>query len=125
VVASRPVWLWAPVLAWAVLIFTLSSFPRLPSGPPQITDKHAHLIVYAVLAMLLVRALARGAWSGVTTRVAVIAFVAATVYGASDELHQHFVPNRSVSMADLIADGAGAALAAGGLRAWAIIRRRS
>jgi VanZ family protein len=113
------------VVAWAAFIFTLSSIPRLPSPPSAITDKHLHLGTYAVLAALLVRALARGTWTGVSMRVAIAAFVAATLYGVSDELHQRFVPGRDVSAGDLLADAAGAALAAGTLRAWAIIRRRS
>ena len=124
-VAPRSASLWGPVVAWAALIFVLSSFSRLPEGPPQITDKHAHVIVYAVLAALIVRALARGAWAGVTTRVAIVAAVAAVLYGFSDELHQAFVPGRSATLVDVLADAIGAALAAGGLRAWAIIRRRA
>jgi len=125
VVAPGAVRLWAPVLLWATLIFTLSSFSKLPEAPPRITDKHAHVAVYAVLGALLVRALSGATWAGVTTPVAVAAAAVAALYGLSDELHQYFVPGREVSTADLIADGLGAVLAAGALRAWAIIRRRS
>jgi VanZ family protein len=123
-VVARGLRLWAPVVVWAALIFTLSSFHSLPH-PPRVSDKHAHVGFYAVLSALLVRALAGAAWSGITTRVALAAFALATLYGVSDELHQRFVPGREASAADLFADSVGAAMAAGALRAWAIIRPRS
>jgi VanZ family protein len=125
VVAARRLWLWGPVVFWASLIFALSSFSKLPSPPSGITDKHEHFVAYGVLAALLVRALSNGSWSGVTTRVALAAAVIAALYGVSDEVHQYFVPGRETSIVDLIADVLGAALAASGLRAWAIIRPRS
>ena len=123
-VAARALRLWAPVVLCAALIVTLSAVRSLPH-PPRVSDKHAHVGVYAALWTLLVRALAGAKWSGVTTRVALAAFALATLYGVFDEVHQHFVPGREVSAADLFADSVGAAIAAGTLRAWAIIRPRS
>ncbi len=119
-----PLWaLWWPVVLWAGVIFTLSSFPSLPS-PPTVSDKHSHMAVYGLLAALIVRALAGGRLSGVTWRAAGLAIGLATVYGVTDELHQGFVPGREPSVLDVVADAAGAALAAVALRAWAIIRPR-
>ena len=115
---------WGPAAAWAALIFAVSSFSVLPDTPPGITDKHAHLAVYAVLAAALVwgitdRAPSRTSWTTVT-----VAVLAAAIYGVSDEWHQSFVPGRDVSVLDLAADVVGAAIAAVALRAWAIIRAR-
>jgi len=117
------VWLWAPVVLYAAAIFALSSTAKVPAPPTGLSDKHVHFIVYGGLCALLVRALAAGRWARVTARVATWAFVLTTIYGASDEIHQHFVPGRSTDVQDLIADGAGALAAAGLLLAWAIIRR--
>jgi VanZ family protein len=116
---------WGPALVWAALIFTFSSFSKLPAPPGALTDKHAHLIVYGVFGALLVwgltdRAPSRTTWRTVGTAVAV-----ALVYGLSDEFHQSFVPGRDVSGLDVAADVIGAAIAAIGLRAWAIIRARA
>jgi VanZ family protein len=113
------VWLWASV------IFVLSSFSTLPSPPSGITDKHEHLVAYALLSALLVRALSHASWSGVTTRVVLAAAALAALYGVSDEVHQYFVAGREASATDFAADALGAAMAAGALRAWAIIRPRS
>jgi VanZ family protein len=37
-------------------------------------------------------------------------FIICTLYGASDEIHQYFVPNRSSEVQDWLADAAGAVL---------------
>jgi hypothetical protein len=68
------------------------------------SDKVAHFFVYGLLATLLVR-LARGprAWW--------LALLATSLYGASDEWHQYFVPGRSCDVMDWLADTSGGALA--------------
>jgi VanZ family protein len=119
-----PIVRWAPVLLWAAMIFVLSSMSALPAPPPAITDKHAHVVTYGVLAALLVWAITDRRPSLTTWTVAAAAVALAALYGASDEWHQSFVPGREVSALDLAADTGGAALAAVALRAWAIIRAR-
>ena len=115
---------WAPVVLWAALIFVLSSLSGLPAPPGGLTDKHAHFITYGVLAALVVWAITDRAPARTTWGVAAAAVVLATLYGASDEFHQSFVPGREVSALDLAADAGGALLAAVVLRAWAIIQAR-
>ena len=56
---SRPFTVWLPVIAWAAVIFTLSSIPSLSTGLgtwDTILRKGAHLTEYAVLGGLLYRA---------------------------------------------------------------------
>jgi VanZ family protein len=115
---------WAPALVWAAVIFVLSSLAGLPAPPGGFTDKHAHFAAYAVLCTLIVWALTDRAPARTTWTVAVAAVVLASLYGASDEWHQSFVPGREVSALDWAADTAGAVMAAAGLWAWAIIRAR-
>ena len=122
--AWRPLWRWGPAVAWAAVLFTLSSMSRLPAGPDAFSDKHAHLTAYAILSALIVWGLTDGAPARTTWRIAAAAVVLATLYGVTDEWHQSFVPGREVSAADLKADAIGALVAAGALRAWAIIRAR-
>jgi VanZ family protein len=106
--AARP-WLLG-LVAWAAVIFTLSSFPNPPG--PRVTEPRAvvaHVVFYAVLGYLAVRWLA--AWRGTAgLPVAAAAWLLAVAYGISDEVHQAFVPNRHASALDVLADAAGAAL---------------
>lgn len=99
-------------------IFVLSSISRPPGLPAGLTDKSAHALLYGGLGALLVRALAGGWRRPVTRGIAVTAVVAATVYGVTDEIHQHFVPPRQSEPADVLADALGAAAAAGALYAY-------
>lgn len=106
---KRQALLWGPVLAWAGLIFFLSSIPDLDSGleSDYVLRKAAHLAVYAVLAALLWRA-GRGALSLTGRTLFAFAFSLAVLYAFSDEWHQSFVPGRGASALDLALDAAGA-----------------
>jgi VanZ family protein len=97
---SRSVSLWLPVVLWAALIFGLSAIPSLSSGLGTwdlALRKAAHVIEFAVLAALLLRALGRPA----------PAFALGVLYAASDELHQHFVRGRVGHPVDVVIDAAG------------------
>lgn len=115
--------LWLPAVAWASLLFLLSSQPVLPS-PPGVNDKMAHALSYGLLGVLCLVGLSGGDWRGVTWRRAILAVGLAIAYGVTDEVHQAFVPGRSPDVADVVADGAGAAVAVGLMRASAILFRR-
>ena len=58
--ASRAFSAWLPVLVWAAVIFTFSSIPSLSTGLggwDTVLRKGAHMTEYAILALLLFRAL--------------------------------------------------------------------
>ena len=100
---SRRFSVWAPVLLWAAVIFALSSIPSLGTGLgvwDTILRKGAHMTEYAILAVLLVRALGRD----------VPAFVLGLAYAATDEVHQYFVRGRHASPFDVAIDAVGLAL---------------
>ena len=113
------------------IIFMASSIPNLGALPGGVSDKAGHSIGYAILGALVLRALARARWKGVTWKMALLAVAIATLYGISDEFHQAFVPGRSPDLFDVLADVSGAAAAVGlaGLvaagRAWGILRSSS
>jgi len=97
---------WLPVLLWMGLIFFFSSQPHLPRCPYPLLDlfltKGAHLMEYAVLAILLHRALGdkSGWW----------ALLIGALYALSDEFHQSFVPGRDAELLDLAFDILGVVL---------------
>jgi len=105
---------WPVLVAWLALIFGLSSIPNEIQGPtPTVPyDKVAHFGEYAVLALIVAWIVARRRGGSVGPLAAGLAIVAATLYGASDEIHQAFVPGRDPSWSDLATDATGAAVGA-------------
>jgi len=126
---------WLPVLVWMVLIFSASSdshssqhssrfiepflhwlFPNL--SPPRMEELHyyfrkcGHLMEYAVLALLVWRALHASknylpdwSWPKVGGTMLVV-----FIYAATDELHQSLVPTRTARISDVFIDTAGGAI---------------
>jgi VanZ family protein len=120
---------WIPVIAWMLLIFLGSGdlmsaehtsrflIPFLRWIAPDMSPatiasiqllirKCAHLTEYAILAVLLWRAISQrqaGSW-----RVAAFTLVAAAIYASLDEFHQTFISSRTGSPWDVIIDCAGA-----------------
>lgn len=69
--------------------------------------KAAHLSEYALLAILLLRALRSQRPFGFWKPAAVVLFVAA-LYAVTDEFHQSFIPTRTPSVRDVMIDTTGA-----------------
>jgi VanZ family protein len=104
---------WTPPFVWVVIILIGTSWPSVSVGPDvQHLDKVVHFSAYAVLSALILRATLT--LREVGTVAMVIAMV--SVFGAVDEWHQSFIPGRSMSFADWIADSTGALVGALALR---------
>lgn len=112
------VWRWGPVVAYMAAIFVMSSIPGTQVPLPGLWryDKVLHATAFAGLAVLTLRA----------SRRASVAIGLATAYGALDEFHQRYTPNRSSDPEDLLADFVGAcigtALALLARRMWVRLR---
>jgi VanZ family protein len=103
--------LWAPVVLWAAVIFAFSAIPSLGTDLgvwDTILRKCAHMTEYAILAILLFRALGNE----------LPAFLSGLAYAISDEIHQHFVSGRHASPIDVAIDAAGLLLGLLALRLW-------
>jgi VanZ family protein len=117
-------WYWVPVALYAGVIFYLSaqSHPeeQLPSFLlKDVSDKVLHAVEYGILALLCYRAFRWAAGPAVVRQAVVLAIVAASVFGVTDEVHQFFVPFRESSWLDWLADTIGAAI---GAISWRFIR---
>jgi VanZ family protein len=123
---------WIPVIGWVLLIFLASGdlmsaehtsrflVPFLLWLKPDIpvesltlihicVRKIAHLAEYAILVLLLCRALFRGTslkWARST--LIVTAWTACVLVAAGDEFRQSFVESRGASPWDVMLDSAGA-----------------
>jgi len=125
---------WLPPLLWMSVIFSASSdvqsyqhsstlfepllrwlFPHLPQARVEelhhLFRKSCHLTEYAILVLLLWRAIRQPQknlarpwhWPEAGLALAIVFF-----YAASDELHQVFVPGRTGQISDVAVDVSGA-----------------
>ena len=98
---------WGPLILYMGIVFWLSSRSRLDMLA-TLPDYVLHAGAYFVMAILAVRAIARGL-TRPASRAALSGGVAiAILYGVSDEWHQSRVPGRVASWPDVLADGVGA-----------------
>ena len=102
---------WLPVIAWAGLIFYLSSIPGLSTGLEYDTPirKTAHVMEYLFLTFLLYRAF-KGTFQLDPLSLVFYPAILSFFYAASDEFHQTFVPHRHGAFSDVLIDGIGIAL---------------
>jgi VanZ family protein len=110
------------VAVYAAAIFVVSSLSQVPALPGQPSDKTLHTLAYSGLALVLIRALSRAAWRGVTTTSLLAAFALTVLYGCTDELHQSFVPGRTSDVWDVVADTVGALLSLSSVYAASLLR---
>jgi VanZ family protein len=108
----RYVW-FLPFLAGCTAIFFVSNMQRPPVPDAlsfRFADKLLHAVAYGGLAGLaLIGALGRGGWRGRNRgRAALVALLLASLYGVVDEVHQAYVPGRSSTVGDWVADTLGA-----------------
>jgi len=115
---------WLPVAAYMALIFYQSAQTSWPVGLHSVWDKLLHVGGYIPLGWLCVRALTDRFRHATTLPVGLGAWAIATVYAASDEWHQSFVPLREMDGGDLFADAIGAALAVVASVVWSRVRTR-
>ena len=103
---TSPVFYWGPAVLYAGFIFWLSSVSHVPTGPEN-SDKVFHFFEYFLFATLLWRAFRSAHFRRHRIQRALVVFLVGAVYAATDEFHQLFVPGRTSSVFDWMADVAG------------------
>jgi VanZ family protein len=107
-----------PLLRWIDPQISLATLNAIQVG----VRKLGHLTEYAILAMLLWRALRSSTrWQTKMSILFLLAAVACAIFAASDEFHQSFVPSRTSSPADVMIDICGALI---GLVLCLVVARR-
>ncbi|MCL5808918.1 MAG: VanZ family protein [Deltaproteobacteria bacterium] len=104
----------APVLAYAGLIFLLSSVPRFPDVFPSFFgfDKIVHFSEYYLFGCLIRRWLGAERSRFANQHAVILTILIGTFYGISDEWHQSFVAGRDASIWDAFIDALAVATAA-------------
>ena len=74
------------------------------------SDLVLHFIEYGVLGLTLMWGATRAGRDLLTTRKLIILILAASIFGAVDEWHQSFTPERVADFSDWLADTVGAAI---------------
>lgn len=96
---------WTPPAIWVAVILVGTSWPGIDLGPASLDlDKIAHFTSYAILSGLVLRATR----TPLSWRTFLLVVAAISLFGAVDEWHQAFIPKRSMSFLDWVADTAGA-----------------
>jgi VanZ family protein len=135
---------WGPVILWMIVIFVFSTewfssanttpflapllanllpaafAPRI-EGIVILIRKLSHWSEYFILAILLMRALKAEVSSQSAMRRSISSIVLATLYAASDEFHQSFLPSRTANPVDVAIDSFGAVCGT----LWCHLRNRS
>ena len=98
---------WGPTVLIMAVIFILSS---VPSDVMPVFGRYdwplkklAHAAGYALLSQSILRSLGRNDLKAIG-----FAWLLAVFFGATDELHQAFVPGRRASLVDIAIDAIGA-----------------
>ncbi len=117
---ARFAYCWLPAIGWAVAIIVGTSLPSIPGPDLSAHNKTVHVIIYLVLGLLLLRGFMQGeGWS--IGRSAGWTILTGGTFGALQEFNQVFIPERTGSLADVLANLAGVSLAAAAV--WVLTRR--
>lgn len=113
---------WVPWALYLGLIFFLSSLSRPEEAVGfQVRDFLSHPVEYAILAVLTARLFRRALPELMRNRWIAVSFLFSVFYGATDEIHQYFVPGRTAAWTDWFLDIFGTSL---GLAAFTLLSKR-
>lgn len=98
-----------PIIAYSVLIFIISSLSlnEVPSLKIGLLDKLVHFGEYTIYGLLLMLAFATAKSNKIVRYSISLSLCVGILFGLLDEIHQYFVPGRTCSVLDLLADVIG------------------
>jgi len=99
------------VLYWIVLL-AATSFPTIDVPTTDVSDKTYHFTAYFGLGVLLNLTLVfQNKYLTLKRKNAFYTVLIGSIYGIFDEVHQYFIPGRSMEFLDFVADFFGLVLA--------------
>ena len=99
---------WLPIIVYCLFIFIQSSFPS-PEELPRVIhfDKLLHFMAFACLGALFFRAFRTLRIKNNLNLILTLSILLSSLYGITDEIHQHFVPYRNAEVLDALLDMLG------------------
>lgn len=99
---------WLPAVGYCMGLYVLSSHPIPEKIPVSLgADKLLHFFAYAVLGVFFFRAF-KTLKIKINNNFFVLASIfAATLYGITDEIHQHYITSRCFDVLDIICNMLG------------------
>ena len=99
---------WFPVILYCSIIFLQSSYPAVKEIPElPYVDKLIHFAGYALLGLLFVRGFRNSRFKDGQKCIVAVSILLTGLYGAADELHQHYVAARTAEVLDVLFDLSG------------------
>jgi VanZ family protein len=105
---TRLLW-WIPALVFGAAIYWASDQSQ-PPGADLAPDYVLHVIGYGFFTLAVVLGVTEGGEKDLTLGKSLVSFLIVLVYGCGDELHQSYVPGRSASLKDILANSLGSVL---------------
>lgn len=103
-----------PFFFWLLVIFVESSFPSIDYPHTGIfqEDKLVHIGIFGLLGLLCyISLIHQDKFPALKSNLLLWTLIFTSLYGASDEFHQYFVPGRDCEFFDWVGDTIGAILA--------------
>src|SRR5690349_11411756 len=112
--------LW-PAIVWSIVVLVLTLLPgeKLPEVPVFGIDKIVHFFIFGLLMILTAFGLYKiSRQAGSIENPILISFIYSTLFGIAIEVIQQYVPNRSFSVYDIIANVIGVGLGSAVFNFW-------
>jgi VanZ family protein len=104
--------IYAPLVIYWIVLLTATSFPTTSIPTMVISDKVMHFTAYFGLGILLnLTLMFQNRYPVLKIKNAFYTLLIGSVYGVIDEVHQYFIPGRSMEFLDFLADFLGLVLA--------------
>ncbi len=108
----KVIFVYTPLVIYWIVLLAATSFPTINVPTTDVSDKAYHFTAYFGLGVLLNLTLVfQNKYLTLKKKNAFYTVLIGSIYGIFDEVHQYFIPGRSMEFMDFTADFIGLVLA--------------
>ncbi len=108
----KVLFVYTPFVIYWIVLLAATSFPTINIPTTAVSDKAYHFMAYFGLGILLnLTLIFQNKFLTLKKRNAFYTILIGSIYGIFDEVHQYFIPGRSMEFLDFSADFIGLVLA--------------